>query len=218
MTPTCLSHLADLFGTAHRSGLHRGESIRSSFIRLVLRQIPLWGPLPRLNMPSADFPIFLRDLPGFSRLLSTRNRWMYMNAPLSTSGQVTGGLPIVLHPRPRASCLISTATTPFQVDGYSVRSAHAFASSLLKALFRVIPLPLATLRRYLTGIGTCACPPRTFWYTACKRAPDKQPGRARHTTKPCTLAPTATQARLLAQREGRRSAEKRKSAYQIPPK
>jgi len=59
----------------------------------------------------------------------------------------------VLHPRPRASRLISTFTKPFQADEYSVRSAHVFASGFLKGSLRKTPLPLATLRRYLAGVG-----------------------------------------------------------------
>ena len=111
-------------------------------------------------MPSADFRYAfgkpygvpspsgdgrLPDLPGSSLLFSMHSRRIY------GMRLVTGGLRIVLHPRPthHASYPPIRSSVPI----CAVRSARIFASGFLSAPLAGIQLPSATLRRYLTGTG-----------------------------------------------------------------
>jgi len=141
MTPTHLFHFAGL------SALPTVWAFNGGFTALPIcfSAFQLWSasvalPDNPFTMPSADSPSRFRGrgLPGFSRLLSMRNCRIYVIRLL-----ITGGLPVVLHPRPCVSRLISDFCS----------SARMFAAGLLKGSLRKTPLPLATLRRYLPVAG-----------------------------------------------------------------
>ena len=93
--------------------------------------------------------IFLPEpwaLPGYSWLLSMRNCWMYvMRRDNRRASDCVAPSPLCIPPNIHLRRVSPAA--------YSVRSARIFAADFLKAAFRTLPLPLATLRRYLPGTG-----------------------------------------------------------------
>jgi hypothetical protein len=118
-----------------------GLSPSASASRLV---VPAAGVSPddcvSPTMPFADFPKACAS--GISRGHPVCFRCVAAGStPCAIA--ITGGLTVVLHPRPWARRLESVCCT----------LARIFASGFLKVPSRVFPLLLATLRRYLAGSG-----------------------------------------------------------------
>jgi hypothetical protein len=82
-------------------------------------------------------------LPGYSWLLSVRNRRVYDQGRCLIQGLVTGisVLCCTLIPRPDAPILACGVSV---LPAYTVHSAHTFVLGFLKVLFPELPLPSTT--------------------------------------------------------------------------
>ena len=146
--PTRHSHLPTHSGSApfgpSMVAMRLARTVYSSFRTECLNRLRLTTH----PMPSADCRHACNSPLGSPSPISDTSRGTPVCFPRVAAGStwraaVTAGLPIELHPRPRALRLISG----------SCSTAHVFASGFLPVTIAGIRLPLATLRRHPAGAG-----------------------------------------------------------------
>lgn len=186
MTPTCLSHFADLpvpLTVRTFDGGYAALPICFSVFRHWSASLAL--PDNPSLMSSADSRPLGRASRGHPGCFRMRNRRIYMRAPLTATGTIYCVAPLSLCLMPHIRLRRRFRHTD------SCTSAHILASNFLKGLLRVDPLSPASLSHCQAWDWTCSLivPTLHLMLDAClnvgtlaKRS-SKQPGIARHTTR-----------------------------------